>query len=93
MPKKELVPFTDANERLKQIAIGVAIILWVVLTHIFTWPFASAISRYSNNPLLSYSTMVPAIIIAAIVAFVIVKLVFPYSYRTASENGEDTASN
>lgn len=69
---------------LRSIAMGVAIILWMVLTSALTWPIASAISGYSGDGIFVTGTIVPAVIIAAVVAFAITRFVFPVSYETSN---------
>lgn len=73
---------TDAafGNQLESIHRAVAIILWAVLLHVFTWPFAAAFSGYMDAPLLSYEVMVWAIGLAAIVAFLACRFVFPVTY-------------
>lgn len=88
MSQPEYVESADTVEMLRRISLGIGIILWIVLTQLFTWPVAAAISGYSNTALLDSGNLVPGAIIAAVVAFVCVRLVFPITYPVAKPSTE-----
>ena len=75
----------SAGTMLANIHLGVAIILWVVLTQALVWPIGSAISGANDEPLLSYGVMTWAIPISMVVAFVLTRFVFPISYGSGSD--------
>ena len=67
-------------ETLNRISLGVGIILWATILNLLVWPIAAIISQMRDDPLVSYSTMTWAVIAAAVLAYLPVRLVFPVTY-------------
>ena len=81
----------DAETRIANIHTGVAIILWAVLTDTVVWPIASIVSAMRDRPLLSYSVMVWAVVLAVVVSLVITRFVFPINYdSTPADSSQDS---
>lgn len=86
MPKEKLTVDASTSTMLANIHRGVAIILWVVLTHALVWPIGSAISGARDEALLSYGVMTWAVPISMVVSFVVTRFVFPLSYVSENHN-------
>lgn len=84
MSQPEIVGATDGTQVLNRISTAVGIILWAVLTELIVWPVAAVIAGIRDLPLLSFEVMTWAAAIAAVLAFLACRMVFPATYSAKS---------